>query len=97
MGLILSTFRSPDILNTLPQAGKLRSKLRTSCTNKSTSKPGTPQRCYGPARRGANIVADHMLVVIKLRTKICRTCNTKPQQLKRFAVERLKDRDVASR
>jgi hypothetical protein len=29
--------------STLPQAGKWRSKVRTSCTNESTSKPGTPQ------------------------------------------------------
>jgi hypothetical protein len=27
----------------LPQAGKWRSKERTSCTNESTSKPDTPQ------------------------------------------------------
>jgi hypothetical protein len=27
----------------LPQAGKWRSKVRDSCTNESTSKPGTPQ------------------------------------------------------
>jgi hypothetical protein len=38
------------------------------------------------AWRGAIIDSDHMLV-----------SNTKPQQLKRFAVDRLKDRDVASR
>jgi hypothetical protein len=49
------------------------------------------------ARRGANIDSNHMLVVIKLRAKICRVSNTKPQQLRRFAVDRLKDRDVASR
>jgi hypothetical protein len=48
------------------------------------------------ARRGANIDSDHMLVVIKLRGRIYRASNTKPQQLRRFAVERLKDRDVAS-
>jgi hypothetical protein len=35
--------------------------------------------------------------VIKLRTRICRTSNTKPQKLRRFAVDKLKDRDVASR
>jgi hypothetical protein len=29
--------------------------------------------------------------------RICRASNTKPQQLRRFAVDRLKDRDVASR
>jgi hypothetical protein len=48
------------------------------------------------AMRGANIDSDHMLVVIKLRARICRASNTKPQQLRRFAVNRLKDRDVAS-
>jgi hypothetical protein len=51
-------------------------------------------------RRGANIDSVHMLVVIKLRARICRASNTKPQQLRRFgrfAVDRLKDRDVASR
>jgi hypothetical protein len=49
------------------------------------------------ARRGANIDSDHMLVVIKLRARICRASKTKPQQLRRFVVDRLKDRDVASR
>jgi hypothetical protein len=49
------------------------------------------------SRRGANIDLDHMLVVVKLRAKICRVSNTKPQNLRRFAVNRLKDRDVASR
>jgi hypothetical protein len=49
------------------------------------------------AWRGANIDSDHMLVVIKLRARICRASNTKPQQLRRLAVDRLKDRDVASR
>jgi hypothetical protein len=48
------------------------------------------------ARRGAKIDSNHMLVVIKLRARICRASNTKPQQLKRFAVNRLKNRDVAS-
>jgi hypothetical protein len=48
-------------------------------------------------RRGANIDSDHMLVVVKLRARICRASNTKPQQLRRFSVDRLKDRDVASR
>jgi hypothetical protein len=48
------------------------------------------------ARRGANIGSDHMVVVIKLRARICRGSNSKPQQLRRFAVDRLKDRDVAS-
>jgi hypothetical protein len=38
-----------------------------------------------------------MLVVIKMRTRICRASNTKPKKLRRFAVDRLKDRDVASR
>jgi hypothetical protein len=51
------------------------------------------------ARRGANanIDSDHMLVVIKLRARISRANKTKPQQLRRFAVDSLKDRDVASR
>jgi hypothetical protein len=49
------------------------------------------------ARRGANIDSDHMLVVIKLRARICRAINTKPQKLRRFAVDRLKDNFVASR
>jgi hypothetical protein len=50
------------------------------------------------ARRGRNIIdSDHMLVVIKLRARICRASNTKPQQLRRFTVDRLKNRDVASR
>jgi hypothetical protein len=43
---------------------------------------------------GANIDSDHMLVVTKLRAKICRASNTKPQNNSR---NRLKDRDVASR
>jgi hypothetical protein len=38
-----------------------------------------------------------MLVVINLRARICRASNKKSQQLRRFAVDRLKDRDVASR
>jgi hypothetical protein len=49
------------------------------------------------AWRGANIDSHHMLVVIKLRARICRASNKKPQQLRRFAIDRLKDRDVASR
>jgi hypothetical protein len=49
------------------------------------------------ARRGANIDSDHMLVVIKLRARICHASNTKPHQLRRFSVDRLKDKDVASR
>jgi hypothetical protein len=48
-------------------------------------------------RWGANIDSHHMLVVIKLRARTCRASNTKPQQLRRFAVDRLKDRDVVSR
>jgi hypothetical protein len=36
-------------------------------------------------RRGANIDSDHMLVVIKLRARICRASKTKPQQLRQFA------------
>jgi hypothetical protein len=38
-----------------------------------------------------------MLVVIKLRARICRASTTKLQQLRHFAVDRLKDRDVTSR
>jgi hypothetical protein len=49
------------------------------------------------AQRAANIDLDHMLVVIKLRARICRASNTKLQQLRRFAVDRLKSRDVATR
>jgi hypothetical protein len=86
----------------------VRTKVRISCTNDSTSKPDdTPQMDTSQpdrsllievmARKGANINSDHMLVVIKLRARICRVSNTKPQQLRRFAVEKLKDRDVASR
>jgi hypothetical protein len=48
-------------------------------------------------QRDAKIDSDHMLVVSKSRTRICRASNTKPQQLRRFAVDRLKDRGVASR
>jgi hypothetical protein len=48
------------------------------------------------ARRGANIDSDHMLVGINMRARICRASNRMPQQLRRFAVDRLKDRDVAS-
>ena len=49
------------------------------------------------ARRGANIDSDHMLVVIKLRYRISRASCTNPQQLRRFAVDRLTDRGVATR
>jgi hypothetical protein len=49
------------------------------------------------ARRGVNVDSYHMLVVIKLRARICRASNTNPQQLRHFAVDRVKDRDVASR
>jgi hypothetical protein len=47
------------------------------------------------ARRGANIDLDHMIVVIKLWFKIIRASNTMPQQLRRFAVERLNDGNIA--
>jgi hypothetical protein len=49
------------------------------------------------ARMGANIDYVHMLGVKKLRENICRASNTNPQQLRRFTVDRLKDRDVAAR
>jgi hypothetical protein len=49
------------------------------------------------ARRDVNIDSDHMFVVIKLRARICRASNTEPQQLRRFAVDGLKDRDFTSR
>jgi hypothetical protein len=49
------------------------------------------------ARRSANIDSDHMLVVIKLRARICRASIRKQKQLRCFAVDRLKDRDVVSR
>jgi hypothetical protein len=48
-------------------------------------------------RSGANIDSDHMLVVIKLRARICSASDTKPQQLRCFGVDRLKDGDVALR
>jgi hypothetical protein len=48
------------------------------------------------ARSDANIDSDHMLVVIKLRYRIRRASNTTPQQLRRFAVERLNDGNVAT-
>jgi hypothetical protein len=48
------------------------------------------------ARRGANIDSDHMEVVIKLRARICRTNNTKPQLLRRFAVDKLMEKNIAS-
>jgi hypothetical protein len=63
---------------TVPQAGKWRSKVRTSYTNVSTYKPGTLQMDTPSTRSiclidgmlwrggGANIDSDHMLVVIKL-------------------------------
>jgi hypothetical protein len=38
-----------------------------------------------------------MLAIIKLKARIFRASNTKLQQLRRFAVDRLKDRDVATR
>jgi hypothetical protein len=40
------------------------------------------------ARKGVNIDSDHMVEVIKLRGRICRASNTKPQQLRRFAIDR---------
>ena len=49
------------------------------------------------ARRGGNIDSDHMLVVIKLRCRISWAYCTNPQQLKRFAVDRLTDGGVATR
>jgi endonuclease/exonuclease/phosphatase family metal-dependent hydrolase len=49
------------------------------------------------ARRGANIDSDHMLVVIRVRFRISLASNMKPQQLKRFAVDRLIDAGVATR
>jgi hypothetical protein len=48
------------------------------------------------ARRGASFNSD-MLVVIKLRARVCRASNTKLQQLRRFAVDRLKNKVIASR
>jgi hypothetical protein len=49
------------------------------------------------ARRGANIDSRPHASRYKLRPRIRLASNTKPQQLRRFAVDRLKDRDVASR
>jgi hypothetical protein len=43
------------------------------------------------------IDSDYMLVVRRLIARIYRASNTKPQHLRRFAVNRLKDRDVVSR
>jgi hypothetical protein len=53
---------------------------------------------YVMARSGANMDQIRpLLVVIKLRARICCANNTKLHQLRRFAVDRMKDRDVASR
>jgi hypothetical protein len=50
------------------------------------------------ARRGANIDSDHMLVLVVMKLReICRASNTDPQQLRRFAVDGLKDKHFASR
>jgi hypothetical protein len=49
------------------------------------------------ARRGADINSDPMPVVIKFRARMCRASYTKPQKLRCFAVDRHKDREVASR
>jgi hypothetical protein len=40
---------------------------------------------------------DHCSTEDTFLTLLCRASNTKPQQLRRFAVDRRKDRDVASR
>jgi hypothetical protein len=47
-------------------------------------------------RRGANIDSDQMLVIIKLRYIMSRASNTTTQQLRRSAVERLNDGNVAT-
>jgi hypothetical protein len=49
------------------------------------------------ALKGENIDSDQMLVVIKLRYRISRACCTNPQQLRRFAVDRVTDGGVAQR
>jgi hypothetical protein len=49
------------------------------------------------ARKGANIDSAHMLVGLKLRVRIYCASNTKPPKLRRFTVNRLNDRDFASR
>jgi hypothetical protein len=49
------------------------------------------------ARRGTNIDSDPQASSYKMRARICPASNTKLQQLRRFVVDRLKDRDVASR
>jgi hypothetical protein len=49
------------------------------------------------AQRSANIDSDHILVVITLRAKICRAYTTRQEkQRRRFVVERLKSKDVAT-
>jgi hypothetical protein len=89
---------------TLPQAGKSDQKYVRHVQRNPFPNLALPRWTHlqsgvkdGMARRSANIISDHKLVVIKLRGRICRASNTKPQQLRRFAVDKLKDRDVASR
>jgi hypothetical protein len=50
--------------------------------------------CMNDGRYFSDVIdvdSDHMLVFIKLRYRISRASNTTPQQLRRFAVERLND------
>jgi hypothetical protein len=49
------------------------------------------------AQRGENIDLNHILVVVTLRTKLCKAYTTRQeQQRRRLAVERLKSEDVAT-
>jgi hypothetical protein len=85
--------------STLPQAGKWRSKHGTPQmdTPSTRSITGLIDGRHSSdaidimARMGANIDSDHMLVVIKLKARICCASNSKLQQLRRCTVDRLKD------
>jgi hypothetical protein len=87
--------------STLPQAGKSRSKVHTSSTNKSTSKPDTPQMgtpfsdiidIMTLSKHRFKTYASHY----KIESKNMPCQQHKAATTRRFAVDRLKDRDVAS-